>query len=985
MWFVIKRLSLGVILILLAASVLLFSDWHRRRPSAERAPRVAILQHASQPMIDAGVQGMLDALAANGFVDGKTITIRRFNAEGDVATANTIAREIISGEYTMVLTATTVSLQAVANANTAGKAMHVFGLVADPFVAGVGLSRDQPLQHPRHLVGLGTMQPVANTFRLARRMFPGLQSVGVVWNPAEANSEANLKLARQICGELGITLVEANVDNSSGVMEAASSVIARGVQAVWIGGDVTVLTALDSVVATARKAGIPVFTSMPGGAARGTLFDIGADYHEVGRLTGELAAHILHGADPRLIAVENVMPETLLINRAALAGLHDPWHLPDDVVRTAQLVGEGATTAARAAAPSAASLRPLPGRTFKLGLVYFAPEPGAESCMQGLFDGLRDLGYVEGANLEVRRAHAQGEIANIPALLQNYDNQDLDLIMTMTTPCLTAACGTVKHTPVVFTYVYDPIAGGAGTSFTDHLPNVTGVGSFPPLDETVEMIQRLVPGVHSVGTLYNSSEANSRKVIEVARGAFTKRGLHLDEVAVTNSSEVFQAAQALAARNVQAFWITGDNTAIQGFDAIVKVANDAHLPIINNDPELVSKGALACVGIGFYRSGYAAATLAARVLRGASPKDVPIENVAVKTVSINLDVARRLGMTIPEEVMAQADEVIDASGARRKPLAPPSRMPTAGAPTAGPLSKSWKVDILEYVNVVDSEDAERGIRAGLREAGLVEGRDYTVRLRNAQGDMATLSTLVDAAQSDGADLLFTLSTPTLQAALQRARNLPIVFTFVANAVLAGAGRSDEDHLPNVTGVSTRTAYEELIGVVRDCLPQAHRIGTLFVPVEVNSVFNKEQMSETARRAGMELVAMPVNTSSEIADTALALCDQSIDAVVQIAGNLTTAAFASITQAARRNHLPVFGALSGNAHDGAAVVVARDYYDGGRDAGAMAARIMRGENPASMPFQLLSKTRIIINQGAVRSMGLTIPDALRQRAAQVIGD
>ena len=605
--------------------------------------------------------------------------------------------------------------------------------------------------------------------------------------------------------------------------------------------------------------------------------------------------------------------------------------------------------------------------------------------MQGLFDGLRDLGYVEGTNLEVHRAHAQGEIANIPALLQNYDNQDLDLIMTMTTPCLTAACGTVKHTPVVFTYVYDPIAGGAGKSFTDHLPNVTGVGSFPPLDETVEMIQRLVPGVHTVGTLYNSSEANSRKVIEVARGVFTQRGLRLEEVAVTNSSEVFQAAQALVARNVQALWITGDNTAIQGFDAIVKVANDAHLPIINNDPELVPKGVLACVGIGFYRSGYAAATLAARVLRGANPTDVPIENVAVKTVSINLDVARRLGITIPEEVVAQADEVIDASGTHGKPAAPPNPAPAAVPPAAVPLAKSWKVDILEYVNVVDSEDAERGIRAGLRESGLLEGRDYAVRLRNAQGDMATLSTLVDAAQSDGADLLVTLSTPTLQAALQRARNLPIVFTFVANAVLAGAGRSDEDHLPNVTGVTTRTASDELIGVVRDCLPRARRIGTLFVPVEVNSVFNKEQMTEAARRAGMELVAMSVNTSSEIADTALALCDQSIDAVVQVAGNLTTAAFASITQAARRSRLPLFGALSSNAHDGAAVVVARDYYDGGRDAGAMAARIIRGERPASMPFQPLRKTKIIINQDAVRGMGLTIPDALRRRAAQVIGD
>jgi ABC-type uncharacterized transport system substrate-binding protein len=986
MGFVIKRLSLGVTLIAMASAVLLLADWNRRVPAARQLPKVAILQHASQPIIDEGVHGMLDGLAARGLVDGKTIAIRRFNAENDIATANTIAKAITTGEYRMVLTATTVSLQAVANANTAGKTMHVFALVSDPFAAGVGLDRAHPAQHPRHLVGFGTMQPVANTLRLARKMFPGLRSVGVVWNPAEANSEANTKLGRTVCGELGIDLLEATVDSTSGVKEAANSLIARGAQALWVSGDVTVLTALDSVVAAARAARIPVFTSIPGSAERGALFDIGADYHEVGRLAGDLAARLLQGTDPMSIPIENVMPEKLLINRAALAGLKDPWRVPADVLRSAQLVGEEPRAAAPPTAPRAAALRPPPGRTFTIGLVYFAPEPGAEICMQGLFDGLRDLGYVEGSNLEVRRAHAQGEIANIPALLQNYDNQDLDLIVTLTTPCLTAACGTVRHTPVVFTYVYDPIAAGAGSSLTAHLPYVTGVGSFPPVDETVAMIQRLVPAARTVGTLYNSSEANSRKVIEVARTAFAQRGLHLEEVTVTNASEVFQAAQALVARKVDALWITGDNTAIQGFDAIVKVANDAHLPIINNDPEITARGALACVGIGFYYSGYAAATLAARVLRGASPRDLPMENLVRKTVSLNLDAARRLGIAIPDAILSEADEVIDSTGTRRKAAAPPRPTPPAGAApaAAAPLAKTWKVDILEYVNVADSEDAERGMRAGLQASGLVEGRDYVIRLRNAQGDMPTLSALVDAAQSAGTDLLMTLSTPTLQAALQRARGVPIVFTFVANAVVAGAGRSNEDHLPNVTGIPTRSAYEQLIASVRELLPNAHRIGTLFVPAEVNSVFNKDQLATAARAAGLELVATPVNTSTEISDAALALCNQNLDAVTQVAGNLTTAAFASITQAAQRARIPVFGSLSGNARDGAAVVVARDYFDGGREAGLMAARIMRGERPATIPFQPLTKTKVIVNLDAARAAGLTIPPAFRQRADEVIG-
>jgi putative tryptophan/tyrosine transport system substrate-binding protein len=968
MWANIRRLGLGIALILLAAAVLLVSDWNRRRPAQQLQLHLAVLQHSSQPILDEGVRGIIDGLAESGFREGPTVSIRRYNAENDLPTANTIAKEIVGSDADLVLTVSTLSLQAMANANRAGKKTQVFSLVTDPAAAGVGISASNPLEHPPYLVGYGTMQPVAEAFRLAQRLFPQLQTVGVVWNPAEVNSEAQLKVARATCETLGIRLIEAAADSTSGVMEAASSLVARGVQAIWLPGDVTVLTAADTLIATARKAGIPVFTSIPGNTKLGALFDLGANYHEVGRLAGVLAGQILDGRDPATVPIENVMPQTLLINTAALSGLKDAWRVPDDILRSAQ--AQGTPTAVGQATGVAAD------RVYQIGIVYFAPDPGADICMQGLFDGLRDLGFIEGKNLDVQRAHAQGEIANIPALLQNFDSLDLDAIVPLTTPCLTAACGIVKHTPVVFTYVYDPIAAGAGISFTDHNPNVTGVGSFPPVGETVEMIRRLVPGVQSVGTIYNSSEANSRKVVEVARAAFAKAGLQLEEVSVTNASEVFQAAQALVGRGVQAFWITGDNTAIQAFDAIVKVADDADIPIINNDPELVGRGALACVGIGFYQSGYAAAKLLAAVLHGASPATLPIENVAVKTVSVNLKAAQTLGMTIPPDVLQKADVIIDAAGVQSKPAATPT--------TAPALGKTWRLNILEYVNVPDSEDAERGMRAGLRDAGLVEGRDYTVQLRNAQGDMATLSTLVDAALTAGADLLMTLSTPTLQAALQRAHGVPIVFTFVADAVIAGAGRSNDDHLPNVTGVPTMSAYKELLDVVRECLPSARRIGTLFVPAEVNSVFNKDQLTATARQRGTEVVAVAANTSTEMSDAAQALCSEPIDAVVQVASNLTTVAFASITQAARRARLPLFGSLSSNARDGAAVVVARDYYDGGHEAGLMAARIMRGTPPAAIPFTPLKKTRIIVNLEAAKAVNLRIPYALLQRAAEVIG-
>lgn len=341
LWFALKRLSLGIFLIILLSGILLVSDWNQRKPSAGHILRVAIFQHASQAVLDEGVRGMLDGLAESGFVEGKSVLYKRYNAEGDMATANTIAKEITGGQFDLVMTSSTLSLQTVANANKGGKTRHVFALVSDPFDAGVGINRANPLDHPKHLAGIGTMQPVAGAFRLAGTLFPDLKTVGVVWNPTEANSEANTRIARDICWELDVKLIEANVDKSSDVFEAANSLVARGAQALWVGGDVTILVAIDSVLSAAKNGRIPVFTNIPSNAQRGALFDLGANYHEVGRLAGVLAGNILHGTDPATIPIKDIIPEKLVVNKQTLRGLKDPWRLPEDVLHRAdEIIGQ---------------------------------------------------------------------------------------------------------------------------------------------------------------------------------------------------------------------------------------------------------------------------------------------------------------------------------------------------------------------------------------------------------------------------------------------------------------------------------------------------------------------------------------------------------------------------------------------------------------------------------------------------------------------
>jgi ABC-type uncharacterized transport system substrate-binding protein len=380
---------------------------------------------------------------------------------------------------------------------------------------------------------------------------------------------------------------------------------------------------------------------------------------------------------------------------------------------------------------------------------------------------------------------------------------------------------------------------------------------------------------------------------------------------------------------------------------------------------------VACVGLGYYRPGYAAANPLARVLLGENPEAIPLENVSEKVIWLDLKLAAALGIKFPDDLLEEAA----SASVRTKPK-------TDGQKQSS-LQRKYKVELIEYAETPNVEMNLAGIRAGFEKAGLKEGRALELRVRNAQGDMATLNTIVDAACASEPDLLIACSTPALQAALWRAGNRKVVFSLVANPVLAGAGKSDLDHKPNVTGAYLPAPHPEGLAALRQCLPDVKRVGTLFVPAEVNSVFYKDELLKAAAAMGIEVELVGVSSSGEIADAALALCGRNVDAVCQISDNLTGASFASITQAARRMRLPLMGFASGQAKAGAFMTVSRDFYDGGVASGAIAARVLRGESPAQIPFQLVETIKYTFNRRAAAAAGVVIPPDLLRRGETVV--
>jgi ABC-type uncharacterized transport system substrate-binding protein len=678
------RLSLGVFLIVAASAVLLLTDKESQRinlgsPDSDSSDQqrifsVALFQHVSHPIMEDGAKGVIAGLAAAGYRDGDTIRLRRFNAEGDAATSSTIARELVGGGYNLIITLSTASLQAVAGANRDAKLPHVFGLVSDPVAAGVGIARDDPMKHPPYMVGIGTMQPVAEAFRMARELAPKLARVGVAWNPSEANSEACTKVARAVCRELKIELLEANVDNSAGVREAVGSVIARGAEAIWVGGDATVLASLDSVIGPARSAGIPVFSNTPGCSPGATLFDLGADFYQVGGKVGELAGRVLDGESPASMPTLYELPSELWINQLALGRIKAGWSFPKDVQAKADVVVEQKgpvrihPRVEFAKAPGRSSRNSSrPSRLWKIGLISSADAKVVEETYAGLRKGLTEAGLVDGRDYKINYRNAQGDIATLNSICDEMSGDDTDLVIALTTTGLQAALRKIERKPLLFALVLNPFACGAGKSDTDHRPNVTGVYLAFPYAEVASAIREVMPRARRVGTLFTPGELNSVIARQRFEDALKKEGLSIESKPVNAPSEVTDAAFALCQSNIDVFCQLSDGLTNASFPAIARACESTKMPLFSFASGQITVGAVLTVGSDYEDNGREAGLLAARVVRGESPTGLPFQSSKRVRRCVNLDNARRYGVAIPAEWLEKADVVLPAGPNGRRP------------------------------------------------------------------------------------------------------------------------------------------------------------------------------------------------------------------------------------------------------------------------------------------------------------------------------
>ncbi|MGV8096594.1 MAG: ABC transporter substrate-binding protein [Mangrovibacterium sp.] len=660
----VKDLWLAVIMILGASALLLLSDLEQRQGGSAKMnkkefPSIAIMQVRSTPLLDNHVAGVMDRLTELGYIAPDKHNVKIFNPQGDLGTANTIAREIANGPYNMVITSSTVSLQIFAKANQTTQKLHVFGAVTDPAGTGVGITGPAADQHPPYLAGIGTFQPVKRAFQIVREFQPKIKKIGVVWNPGEQCSEACLREARQICSELGIELVEAIATNTSEVSEAARSLMAKGVEAVWIGGDTVAIASASMIISLAKQAGIPVFTNDPVDAEVGALFGIGANYHTVGVYTADMAAAIFRGKKPSEFRIENVIPELLGVNNEVLLSLGKSWKMNETINKILQkqdsVAHAGAASSPGEGEGLGTAVRSGSKAPFRLRIVLYSETEFAERCREGLIDGIKKAGLAEGKDYELIIYNAQGDMSTLSSIMTTVKADRVDLLMVVSTPALQAALRQAgAETKIVFTGVGDAVKAGAGKSETDHLPNVTGITTRSPFDGMAKMIKETLPAVKHVGTLFTPAEINSVLYKDWFKEALKQQGIELTAIPVTSSADVPQSAAELCRNNIQVVCQVVDNLTRPGFALISRKAAENNLPVYVFDSDQFKDGEVICLSRDYYDAGLEAAEMAVSVLKGTSPAQIPFANTKSEKLLYNKQLAEKFKLNLSEAFLKKA-------------------------------------------------------------------------------------------------------------------------------------------------------------------------------------------------------------------------------------------------------------------------------------------------------------------------------------------
>ncbi len=314
--------------------------------------------------------------------------------------------------------------------------------------------------------------------------------------------------------------------------------------------------------------------------------------------------------------------------------------------------------------PVALFARPLaagaqaPGKVWRIGLFHVGLDHIPPS-LDGLREGLKALGYEEGRNIRLDFKNlADEEAARVTA--REFVRENLDLIVAFEAQTVRAAKAATATIPIVFLHVFDPVADGFVASLARPGGNLTGFGQFGDFaPKRLEILKSIAPATRRVLVLVAVDDPSAPESLATLRQAAATLKLEFVERQVRDESDIERVFASIKPGAVQAVFIAGETLTTKFPSLILRLATERKLPLSLHRKDWAERGALFSYGPDYPAMGRDAARFVDRILRGARPADLPVEQITKVELVINLKTAKALGLAIPPSLLLRADEIIE--------------------------------------------------------------------------------------------------------------------------------------------------------------------------------------------------------------------------------------------------------------------------------------------------------------------------------------
>ena len=292
-------------------------------------------------------------------------------------------------------------------------------------------------------------------------------------------------------------------------------------------------------------------------------------------------------------------------------------------------------------------------------------DPGATISGEPFFEafrqGLRDRGWVEGRSIALELRAAGGKYERLPDLAAELVRVKVDVIFAAGTPAAVAAQRATTTIPIVIGRVADPVGSGLVASLARPGGNITGWThqGLELREKLLDLVKEAVPGATRIGVLWNPANPNHGPSLKYIEAAARTLAVELHLIGVQKPEEIENAFSTLGRKRAQALIVFQDGMLLARGSQIIALAARSRLPTIYATTELVRGGGLMGYGVNLIEMYRRGVSFVDRILKGAKPGDLPIEQPTQFELVINLKTAKALGLTIPPAVLARADQVIE--------------------------------------------------------------------------------------------------------------------------------------------------------------------------------------------------------------------------------------------------------------------------------------------------------------------------------------